>query len=97
MSPIFPYITDFKKLIDISKDYVDEYWFENLNLRGDYKKIILDYIKDKYPQYYDKYVVIYLKNNKSYWQDLGREIEKYCRDNRIDYTNFFYHEELVKK
>ena len=41
MSPIFPYITDFKKIIDISKDYIDEYWFENLNLRGSYKQTIL--------------------------------------------------------
>ena len=27
-----------------SKDYVDEYWFEDLNLRGQYKTYIMDYI-----------------------------------------------------
>jgi DNA repair photolyase len=34
MSPIFPYITDFKTIIEKSNGYIDEYWFENLNLRG---------------------------------------------------------------
>ena len=38
MSPIFPYITEWKEIIEISKEYVDEYWFENINLRGNYKK-----------------------------------------------------------
>jgi DNA repair photolyase len=96
MSPIFPYITDFKTIIEVSKDYIDEYWFENLNLRSSYKKIILDYIKEKYSQYYDKYINIYFKNDKYYWQELSKEIEKYCGENNIKYINFFYHNELVK-
>jgi len=97
MSPIFPYITDFKSIIEKSKKYIDEYWFENLNLRGDYKKRILEYIKDKYPQYYEKYIDIYIKKNKTYWKDLSMEIEKYCAENNIKYVNYFYHEELVEK
>ncbi len=95
MSPIFPYITDFKAIIEETKDYIDEYWFENLNLRGDYKKTILNYIKTKYSRYYDKFTDIYIKNNKSYWQALSKEIDEYCNKNKIKYTNFFYHEKLV--
>jgi len=34
MSPIFPYITDFKSIIQATHEFIDEYWFENLNLRG---------------------------------------------------------------
>lgn len=37
MSPIFPYITDFKAIIEKTRAYADEYWFENLNLRAGYK------------------------------------------------------------
>lgn len=96
MSPIFPYITDFKKIIDISKDYIDEYWFENLNLRGSYKQTILDYISDNYPDLVDKYNDIYNNKNKEYWKELSKEIEEYCKINNIKYTNYFYHEELVK-
>ena len=96
MSPIFPYITDFKEIIDISKDYIDEYWFENLNLRGSYKHTILEYIKNKYPNLIDKYDDIYNKKSKDYWINLSKEIDEYCKINNIKYINYFYHEELVK-
>ena len=96
MSPIFPYITDFKKIIDISKDYIDEYWFENLNLRGSYKQTILDYITNKYPSLLEKYNDIYNNKNKEYWKELFQEIDVYCKLNNIKYINYFYHEELVR-
>ena len=97
MSPIFPYITEWKEIIDQTKDYVDEYWFENLNLRGNYKKEILDYIKDNYSDLYSDYIDIYLKKNNKYWKDLAEEINNYCNLNNINYTNYFYHKELVEK
>lgn len=96
MSPIFPYITEWKEIIEMSKDYIDEYWFENLNLRGQYKTYIMDYIKKKYPRYYDDYVIIYTKNNKEYWHNLANEINDYCEKQHINFINYFYHEELVK-
>lgn len=97
MSPIFPYITEWKKIIEISKDFVDEYWFENLNLRGSYKKEILEYIKTNYSKLYDSYVDIYVKNKDEYWINLAIEIEKFCDENNIKYINYFYHKELVEK
>ena len=96
MSPIFPYITEWKEIIEKSKNYVDEYWFENLNLREQYKNYIMNYIKNKYPKYYDSYVDIYIKNKKEYWISLSNDINDYCRKNNINYINYFYHEELVK-
>ena len=97
MSPIFPYITEWKKIIEISKDFVDEYWFENLNLRGSYKKEILEYIKNNYSKLYDSYIEIYVKNKDEYWRNLAIEIEKFCDENNIKYINYFYHKELVEK
>ena len=96
MSPIFPYITNFKEIIKISKAYIDEYWFENLNLRGDYKTKILLYIQEKYPKLINEYNDIYIKGNKKYWNDLSKEIKDYCEINNVKYINYFYHEELVK-
>ena len=49
----------------------DEYWFENLNLRGSYKEDILDYIKENYNEVYPKYIEIYVRrimNIGKYWQ-----------------------------
>ena len=97
MSPIFPYITEWKEIIDQTKDYVDEYWFENLNLRGSYKKEILDYIRTNYSDLYSDYIDIYLKKNDKYWKELAEEINNYCNQNNIKYTNYFYHKELVEK
>lgn len=97
MSPIFPFITDFKEIIEVSSKYVNEYWFENLNLRGDYKTNILNYIKQKYPEYYTEYEDIYIHKRKGYWFTLSEEIEDYCKKHNIKYTNFFYHEKLVEK
>ena len=97
MSPIFPYITEWKDIINISKDYVDEYWFENLNLRVSYKKDILDYIKNNYNEYYNEYCKIYLKSDNKYWKELSNEINEYCDKSGIKYINYFYHKELVEK
>ena len=96
MSPIFPYITEWKKIIDSTKDYTSEYWFENLNLRGSYKKDIFNYIKNNYSNLYSKYIDIYVNKNNNYWEKLAKEINAYCDQNNIKYTNYFYHKELVE-
>lgn len=96
MSPIFPGITDFREIIENSKDFVDEYWFENLNLRGSYKKDILVYIKKSYPELIELYREIYLQGKMEYWSDLAIDIEKYCNTHAIKHINYFYHNELVK-
>lgn len=97
MSPIFPAITDYKEIIQKSRLFVDEYWFENLNLRGEYKARILKYISEKYPQHIGLYKQIYLDGNKDYWDELAEEMEAYCKEHSIIHTNFFYHEKLVAK
>ena len=97
MSPIFPYITEWQEIIEKSKNFVDEYWFENLNLRGSYKFYIMNYIKNKYAKYYKYYCDIYLNGNNSYWESLSKEIDNYCQRNNIKYVNYFYHSKLVKE
>ena len=97
MSPIFPYITEWQEIIEKSKNFVDEYWFENLNLRGAYKFYIMNYIKNKYAKYYKYYCDIYLNGNNSYWENLSKEIDDYCQKNNIKYVNYFYHSKLVKE
>lgn len=95
MSPIFPYITDFKAIIEKSKSFINEYWFENLNLRSSYKYTILNYIKRNYPEYYPYYEQIYIKNDSSYWQKLALEINGYCESQGLNFKNYFYHDKLV--
>lgn len=97
MSPIFPGLTDYKKIIERTHTYVDEYWMENLNLRGEYKETILNYINKKFPQYAELYREIYICKNETYWKELALEIQNYCEQNSIQYINYFYHDKLVKE
>lgn len=96
MSPIFPYLTQWQKIIDATHTFVDEYWFENLNLRGSYKKEILAYIRDHYPELLPQYEQIYLHKDMSYWSTLAEELDSYCQKLGVAYINYFYHEKLVK-
>lgn len=96
MVPIFPYITEWKQIIEISSDFIDEYWFENLNLRGNYKRVILNYMKEKHPKIYPYYMEIYIQKKKDYWETLSQEIEEYCRQKNIKYQNYFYHKKIIK-
>ena len=50
ISPIFPGITDVKSIIKQAKEYCNMIWLENLNLRGGFKTVIMDYIAEKYIQ-----------------------------------------------
>ena len=97
MSPIFPEITNYKEIINISKQYINEYWFENLNLRADYKYRILKYINLKYPQLRELYKEIFILNNNEYWEKLALDIKEYCINNSISYNISFNHKELVRK
>lgn len=96
MSPIFPEITNFISIIEATKKFVNEYWFENLNLRGAYKKTILSYVKKHYPNLNTLYNEIYVLSDKSYWQTLAIKIDEYCLNNKIKFKNYFYHEQIRK-
>lgn len=95
ISPIFPFVTDFKEIITKTSNYVDEYWFENLNLRGGYKQPILSYIAENYPQFIADYKEIYNDKKLDYWIYLSSDIESFCKENNIKYKNYFYHKLLV--
>ncbi len=77
ISPIFPGISDVTSIIERVNGQCNLVWLENLNLRGDYKKKILDYIDEKYPQLHDLYDEIYNKKSRRYWQELDVEIRAY--------------------
>ena len=93
--PCFPELTNFKALIQATEEYVNEYWFENLNLRGDYKKIILNYIEKRHPKLIELYNDIYRHNNIEYWKQKEIEFIEYCKINKIRFVNAFNHSKLV--
>lgn len=86
ISPIFPEITDVEKIIARVKDFCNLIWLENLNLRGNFKPTILNYIREKFPQYAELYREIYLKKNLRYWFALDEKIKSYAEKNNLEYV-----------
>lgn len=86
ISPIFPGITDVKKIIEKCAPYADYVWLENLNLRGEFKYKILAYINDKYPHLKELYNDIYNKKQNDYWENLAQDIEEYAKENSLEYV-----------
>lgn len=97
MSPIFPQITDFISIIEATKDYVDRFCFENLNLRGSYLHTVLEYIKNNRSELIELYEDIYINKNMEYFINLEKDIEIYCEVNKINYKSYFWHEKIKKK
>ena len=86
ISPIFPGITDIPAIIDEVKEHCQFIWLENLNLRGNYKQVILNLIKEKYPNLKDLYDQIYLKGDRTYWVELDRSLQKLACEHGLDYV-----------
>lgn len=86
ISPIFPGITDVKAIIKKCQKYCHLIWLENLNLRGDYKVTIMNYIKEKYPSLYPLYQQIYNKKDNTYWEKLNEEIAEFCKEENLLYV-----------
>lgn len=80
-----------------TKDFVTEYWFEDLNLRGAYKKTILRYIEEHYPELTEVYHDIYIRKDRTYWDTLSESLQIYCEKQGCQYVIFFNHTKLVKE
>ena len=96
MSPIFVGITDWKAIIETSRSFISEYWFEDLNLRGGYKAVILQYVREHYPDHYPRFEPIYVKGDKTPLTEMENEIIVYCRDNDILFSDYFHHDEAIR-
>ena len=80
IAPVFPGITDFEAIFHRVKGQCDLVWLENLNLRGGFKKDILDYIQEKYPDLMPLYDAIYNKGDRSYFRGLEEQAERLARE-----------------
>jgi len=90
ISPVFPELTDWKGIIEKTKNFVDEFWFENLNLYPSLRYNIFHWLKNQHPVLVKKYQEIYfLKNN--YWDRVEKEIKDYGKKNNLNFKIYFHH------
>jgi DNA repair photolyase len=90
IGPIFPELTDWKKIIQKTKKYADYYCFENLNVKGSiWESVKLNFLNN-YPNLLSLYKKIYFEKN-DYWNNIKIDIENYCLKNSINYKIYFDH------
>lgn len=86
ISPIFPGITDAEAIIRRAKDHCNLVWLENLNLRGSFRTVIMEYINEKYPLLLPLYREIYDRKNMSYWESLDETLRHAAASLGLDYV-----------
>ncbi|RVU97580.1 radical SAM protein [Coriobacteriales bacterium OH1046] len=86
ISPIMPGITDCKEIILEAKDICNLVWLENLNLRGDYKPRILNWIHATHPGLDGLYEGIYQHRDRTYWSGLDDEMRAFCAEQGMPYV-----------
>lgn len=91
ISPILPELTDWKEILEKTKDFVDEYWFENLNLYPSLRYNIFQWLKNYHPELVKKYREIYFTKN-NYWDKVEKEIKEYGKKNNLNFKIYFHHQ-----
>lgn len=89
VSPIIPQITDYITIIERTKAFTDEYWFDNLSLRSSFKTKMFKFIDEEYPIYKSLYDDIYNRKNLQYFEEIDSNIKDYCEKNNIVYKTFY--------
>jgi DNA repair photolyase len=96
IAPIFPLLSDWKSVVSEAEKYTDEICFENLNLRGGYKKRVLDLVSKKYPARYGDFEMIYASKEafRMFWENEAKAITKFMKGKK--YKLYFFHEKIKK-
>ena len=89
ISPVFPGITDFEAIFERVRNQCDLVWLENLNLRGGFKKDIMDYIQEKYPDLVKRLA----RNNNCPFVDNELPYGRAEQGHPV-IVDYFYHEEV---
>ena len=90
ISPILPYLTDWKDIIEKTRDYADYFMFENLNVTGTVWASVKHFLEEKYPDLTQKYREIYFGDNP-YWEIVEEEIIEFCKNENLECKMYFHH------
>jgi DNA repair photolyase len=90
ISPIFPFITDWKAIIRKSRNFVDYFMFENLNVAGSVWGPVKRWLEIEHPELRDHYHDIYF-GDSPYWEEVEQEIIDYCQKQGLEYQIYFHH------
>ncbi len=90
IGPILPYITDWKQIVNATKNYTDEYMFENLNMHGTISKDIYNWLGIHHKNLVDGYKDTQARKTL-FWDTMSSEIEDYAIQNNLKFKLYFHH------
>ncbi|MGB9979316.1 radical SAM protein [Methanobacterium sp.] len=90
ISPILPFLTDWKDIINKTRDYADYFRFENLNVTGTVWGCVKNFLEDKRYELVPKYREIYFQDNP-YWEIIEKDIIEFCKGEKLDCRIYFHH------
>lgn len=90
IGPILPDITDWKQIIEKTKNYVDCFMFENLNMHGTISMDVYNWIEEHHSKLLDKYKSIH-KAKRAFWDNMAIEIKQFCINKGIEFKMYFDH------
>ena len=73
-------------IIERVKEQCNLVWLENLNLRGAYKGVILNWIRENHPELLALYQDIYGRKDSGYWSKLDEEIRAFTTQEGLLYV-----------
>jgi DNA repair photolyase len=90
ISPILPYLTDWKSIIRAARDNVDYFMFENLNIAGSVWGPVKHWLEIEHPDLVEDVRNIYF-GDSLYWEEVEGEIIDYCQEKGLKYRMYFHH------
>jgi len=91
ISPIFPGFTEWKEMVKETKSFVDEYWFENLNLYPSIAGEVYKFLKKNKPELAEEYREIYSGHEEGYWHGVEDDIRGFCLENNLECQVYFHY------
>lgn len=92
ISPIFPFVSDVKRIIEKSLSYSDYYMFENLNIRPLNSHRVYSFYEDYFPGLLSMVQKAYSRNS-TYWNSERAKWYAFCRKRAIRASFFFGHKD----
>jgi DNA repair photolyase len=90
IGPILPFFTEWKEIVCATKKFADSYMFENLNIAGTVWGCVKSWLASHHSNLLSEYERIYFTKNR-YWDNVEKDIEKFCREQKLDFEIYFHH------
>lgn len=90
IGPIIPGVTDWKAIINATRDRADFYYLENLNVSGSVGHDMAAWNRTRHPELIAAYEAAYAPGS-AFWDDMEAEIEAFCASRAVEGRVCFHH------